>query len=83
MWFETMKENYLVLRFGFDFLRLCCGDNYQEAVQLGQSIKNKHNTEDYIYAVVKNVMQDVLNDSLYCDNMKIMAIKVLAGLKSN
>jgi len=83
IWFEDIKENCVVYKFAFNFLKVCCGDNYQEATQLGQTIRYKYNPEDVVYLVVKDSMEDVLSDGLYCDNMKIMAIKVLAGLKSD
>ena len=73
---------WIMLKFFFDFMGIFFNKNYQTANQLGQHIKNKYGEYEDICDIVKDVCLDVLNGSHFNDDMKIIAIKVLAGLKA-
>ena len=72
----------IMLKFFFDFMRAFINKNYQQAEQIGENIKNKYGEfEDIIY-IVKSACLEVLESSKYNDDMKVIAIKVLSGLKT-
>ena len=72
----------IMLKFFFDVMRVFFNKNYQEAKQIGENIKNKYGEFEDIIDIVKDVCSDVLNSNNYNDDMKVIAIKILSGLKT-
>jgi len=72
----------IMLKFFFDVMRVFFNKNYQEAKQIGENIKNKYGEFEDIIDIVKDVCSDVLISNDYNDDMKVIAIKVLSGLKT-
>jgi hypothetical protein len=72
----------IMLKFFFDVMRVFFNKNYQEAKQIGENIKNKYGEFEDIIDIVKDVCSDVLISNDYNDDMKVIAIKILSGLKT-
>ncbi|NDD57618.1 MAG: hypothetical protein EBZ44_07935 [Verrucomicrobia bacterium] len=72
----------IMLKFFFDFMRAFINKNYQQAEQIGENIKNKYGEFENIIDIIKYICSDVLNSDKYNDDMKVIAIKVLSGLKT-
>jgi hypothetical protein len=83
-WIEGIVVHYLMVKFSVKFLKLVFSENYQGAKQLGEDVKNQYGTDDVVYETAKEFCSYILEvhrDEI-SDSAKVVAIKVLAGLKS-
>lgn len=81
-WIEEIVIYYAITKFALKFSKLLLNKNYQDAKQLGEDIKDKYDTDNIIYNIIKDSCLKVLNSDEHSDDAKVIAIKVLSGLKS-